>query len=361
MCAAGIPSVGAFRFCSVNMDSSRRARPETGFVQGMPISSSRRIIRSLVRPLEARSAAYITAAAAALLLAGCNAPTFGAYRGATTQGHATFKLWQGSVIAALAVGALVLGLIMWAVFRYRKTSDEIPKQTQYHLPLEIAYTVIPLIIVAVLFYFTVVTENQVDALPPHPAAVVKITAFQWGWRFHYLGHHVVVEGNDVTGNVPELVLPVGQTVRVILVSNDVVHGFYVAAFDFSRYALPGVTNRFDLTVRHAGTYPGRCTQFCGLYHTEMLFTVKAVTPQQFQAWLISKAGDTRVRNTVTTGSHNATASGVGQAHLPRTKTSAGAWRWVCLRSCAAASAHLPRTKTSAGAVSVQPARVRKAA
>lgn len=283
---AGIRGVPPFRFFFVNTDSRRRER---SILHRRHDPFSRPADPQTKSSPKSRPAALLVTVAAAFLLGGCQVPSFGAYRGATTQGHATFKLWQGSMIAALAVGALVLGLILWAVLRYRKRDDAMPKQTQYHLPLEIAYTVIPLIIVAFLFYFTVVTENQVDALPPQPAVKVKVTAFQWGWRFHYLGHHVVVEGNDVTGDVPEMVLPVGQTVRIILVSNDVVHGFYVAAFDFSRYALPGVTNRFDLNVRHAGVYPGRCTQFCGLYHTQMLFTVKAVPAPQFQTWLASKA------------------------------------------------------------------------
>ncbi len=282
---AGIRGVPPFRFSFVHTNSRWRKRSVIRRLHDQPSSTAGLRRR---RSLKSSSGALLVAIAAAFLLAGCHVPSFGAYRGATTQGHATFKLWQGSVIAALAVGAIVLGLILWSVLRYRKKSDAMPKQTQYHLPLEIAYTVIPLIIVAFLFYFTVVTENQVDALPPQPALKVKVTAFQWGWRFDYLGHHAVVEGNDVTGDVPEMVLPAGRTVRIILVSNDVVHGFYVAAFDFSRYALPGVTNRFDLNIRHTGVYPGRCTQFCGLYHTEMLFTVKAVTPSQFQAWLASK-------------------------------------------------------------------------
>ena len=75
-----------------------------------------------------------------------------------------------------------------------------------------------------------------------------------------------------------MVVPVGQTVQVTLVSDDVIHGFYVRDFNFSRYALPGVVNVFDLTVTHAGTYYGQCTQICGLYHSEMVFQVKAVSP-----------------------------------------------------------------------------------
>ncbi len=95
-----------------------------------------------------------------------------------------------------------------------------------------------------------------------------------------------------------MVLPVGQTVQVTLVSNDVIHGFYVREFNFSRYALPGVSNYFDLDVLHAGTYNGQCTQICGLYHSEMLFSVRAVSPKAFDAWVKGEvaAGNTLQRS-----------------------------------------------------------------
>jgi cytochrome c oxidase subunit 2 len=93
-----------------------------------------------------------------------------------------------------------------------------------------------------------------------------------------------------------MVLPVGETVQILLVSNDVIHGFYVHDFNFSRYALPGVRNYFDLDVLRAGTYNGQCTQICGLYHSEMLFTVKAVSPSDFKQWIHQEvaAGNTLV-------------------------------------------------------------------
>ena len=86
--------------------------------------------------------------------------------------------------------------------------------------------------------------------------------------------------------------------QILLVSNDVIHGFYVRDFNFSRYALPGVQNRFDLNIVHTGLFPGQCTQICGLYHSEMLFTVKGVTPSAVrQSWTASeiRAGHTLQR------------------------------------------------------------------
>jgi cytochrome c oxidase subunit 2 len=241
------------------------------------------------------------AIAAPLLLAGCNMyPTYGASRGVTTQGQDTFKLYSGMMTVGIIVGGLVGVLILFTVLRYRRRSDEMPKQFHESIPIEILYTGIPIVIVAFLFFFTVLTENNVDATVPVNATVtsagvpvehVTVTAFQWGWRFSYPDHDVEVEGevtNGPGGHGPQMVLPVGEQTQITLVSNDVIHGFYVRDFNFSRYALPGVVNIFDLDVVAKGTYPGQCTQICGLYHSEMLFSVKAVSPSGFRTWLATE-------------------------------------------------------------------------
>jgi cytochrome c oxidase subunit 2 len=239
---------------------------------------------------------------APLALGGCNFyPTYGASRGATQQGSDTFKLYSGMMTTGIIVGGLVGLLILWTILRYRRRSDEMPRQFHENVPIEILYTVIPILIVAVLFFFTVITENKVDALQPlnarvtstgKPVVNIRVTAFQWGWRFDYPGLDVGVAGETTNGpnnHGPQMVVPVGQTVQITLVSNDVIHGFYVRDFNFSRYALPGVVNLFDLDVLHAGYYPGQCTQICGLYHSEMLFSVKAVSPAAFSQWAATEA------------------------------------------------------------------------
>jgi heme/copper-type cytochrome/quinol oxidase subunit 2 len=135
------------------------------------------------------------AVGAPLALAGCNFyPSYGASRGATTQGQETFKLYSGMMTTGIIVGGIVFLLILWTVFRYRKRSDEMPRQFHENVPIEVIYTVIPILIVAVLFFFTVITENNVDATQPlnatftstgKPVVNITVTAFQWGWRFDY--------------------------------------------------------------------------------------------------------------------------------------------------------------------------------
>jgi cytochrome c oxidase subunit II len=218
----------------------------------------------------------------ALLFGGCKVPSFGFYPGATKQGQTTFHLWQQFFIAGLIVGGFVLILILWAIFRYRRKSDAIPKQTQYHTVLEISYTVVPILIVIGLFIITVFAENEVTAVTPNPSATITVKAFQWGWEFDYPGGVKVI---GQTTQAPTMVMPAGQSVRINLKSLDVLHGFYVPQFNFSRYASPGYNTQFDFNVLHTGIYRGQCTQLCGLYHSLMFFNVRAVTPNQYAVWL----------------------------------------------------------------------------
>lgn len=224
----------------------------------------------------------VATVAGGLALAACNVPGFAAYHGATTQGRATFHLYQLFAILSIPVMLVVFVPLVYAIFKFRRRDNSIPKQTHSNMPWEIAYTVIPVILVAVLFFFTVRVENQVTAVSSHPNLQVKVTAYQWGWRFYYpsLGITTYTQGS----NYPTLELPSNETTKITLVSQDVIHGFYIPAFDFSRYALPGVTNRFDFTPTQQGEFIGRCSQLCGLYHYAMLFHVKVVSASAFNSW-----------------------------------------------------------------------------
>ena len=238
---------------------------------------------------------------ASFVLGGCQLPTFGAFRGATVQGKDEFKIWSGMFLAGLIVAIFVWGLIFWAVFKYRRRSDVMPRQTQNHIALEVTYTVIPLIMVLIIFYFTVLTENNVDAVSAHPNEIVTVDAYRWGWKFTYADGSGASQGVTIrtaaepkvlaqpatSSQYPQLVLPDNATIRIVLESNDVIHGFYVPAFNFSRYAQPGVINTFDLTTAADGVFPGQCTQYCGWYHSEMLFSVKVEPESAFQGWLTS--------------------------------------------------------------------------
>jgi cytochrome c oxidase subunit 2 len=187
------------------------------------------------------------------------------------------------------VGGITTVLIIWAVFRYRRRGDNIPKQSQYHVPLELTYTIVPVLIVLGLFAATMVVENK-EVANPKTDVTIDVNAFQWGWKFTYPGHDVVVIGQ--TTQDPVMVMPANENVHINLTSSDVIHGFYVHAFNFSRYALPGVLNQFTFRAVQTGTYDGQCTQLCGLYHALMWFKVKVVTPSQYTSWLQSNYNPT---------------------------------------------------------------------
>lgn len=210
---------------------------------------------------------------------------FGFPEPSTVQGHRILGLWQGSTIAALAVGGFVLALILFASFRYRKRGDALPPQVHYNIPIEVLYTVVPFVIVSVLFYFTAVDEVYVDKLSAKPDLTVNITGFQWSWQFEYPDSKLVITGRQ--GQPPQLVIPTGRKILFTEVSPDVIHSWWVPEFLFKRDVIPGRRNKFEVTADREGTYAGRCAEFCGLYHSRMLFTVRVVRPVQFEQFIAS--------------------------------------------------------------------------
>jgi cytochrome c oxidase subunit II len=202
----------------------------------------------------------------------------------TEQGKTVITIWQGSWIAGMAVGILVWGMILWAVIFHRKRSDRLPPQARYNMPIEIMYTAVPFVLIAILFYYTAKDENYLDAVSSKPDVQVNVLGFQWSWQFNYPQYHVTNTGNMYgNGPLPVLEIPTGETVEFNLTSVDVLHAFWVPEFLYKRDVIPGHPNHFQITATQTGTFLGHCSELCGVYHSKMLFTVKVVTPQQFQA------------------------------------------------------------------------------
>jgi len=201
------------------------------------------------------------------------------------------QLWSASTIAALVVGVFVWGLIFWAVLRYRSRAgdDAMPAQVGYNLPIEVLYTVIPCLIIAVLFYYTVVDQNFVNKESEKPDVQVSVLAFKWNWQFGYVGlrdkNGQFVQTVGSSTEVPILVLPVNKKVLFTENSADVVHAFYVPEFLFKRDVIPGRTNSFEVTVTRPGAFVGRCSEFCGSYHSMMNFEVRAVSSADFDSFI----------------------------------------------------------------------------
>jgi len=215
---------------------------------------------------------------------------FGWPLGITDHAHDMRVLWTWSSVAALAVGVGVWGLMFWAAIVYRRRGDELPRQTKMNLPIEIVYTVVPFLIIAVLFYYTAVTENRVNALTAKPDTTVNVVAFKWNWEFQYpdkrdpqTDDFVYTVGS--AEEIPILVMPVGKKVRFTERSNDVVHSFWVPEFLFKRDVFPTPLNQFELTATRTGSYVGRCAELCGTYHSQMNFEVRVVSDQDYRSYL----------------------------------------------------------------------------
>ena len=225
---------------------------------------------------------------AMLALTGCASDADSGFSGdASSVNEITHSLWTLSWLVAAVVGVFTAVLIVWPAIFHRapKNGPEFPKQTQYNVPIEIAYTIIPFIIVAVLFYFTAVKENQIVKPQANVKHEIVVNGFQWSWQFTYLDAGKDVTFTGTPAKPPVLVVPQGERVRYTIVSNDVVHGFWIPEFMIQMQNLPGVTNSLEFTANKLGDFPGRCNILCGRNHAQMLFTVRVVTPAEYQTYI----------------------------------------------------------------------------
>jgi cytochrome c oxidase subunit 2 len=222
---------------------------------------------------------------------------------ASEQGEPILHLWQGAWIAALATGVVVWGLIFYVVIRYRRRSDdEIPIQTRYNLPLEIFYTIAPVVMVIVFFAHTVRTQDLVLKDDTAPDNIVEVTGQQWSWTFNYgLGdpdnsaddnryddkfpYDSYVHDGGTGAYIPTLWLPVNETTRFNLHSPDVIHDFGVPSFLMRMDVVPGRVNHYVITPTRTGVFKGKCYELCGVYHSRMLFEVRVVSREDYDAHL----------------------------------------------------------------------------
>jgi cytochrome c oxidase subunit II len=222
----------------------------------------------------------------ALLASGCKGQwsRFGWPAPVTKEGQNVLGVWYGSLVTAGIVGGFVILLILWSVWRFRLRDPEaLPRQVRYNLPIEVLYTIIPVIIISILFYFTAIRENDASQFNVKPGLRVNVVGFQWSWQFNYLDNGLSVTGRP--GEPPQLVVPVGVPIRFYEQSTDVIHAWWVIPFLFKRDVIPGRINVFQVTVTHAGLFKGKCTEYCGVDHDRMLFSVLALPKDQYDARL----------------------------------------------------------------------------
>ena len=218
----------------------------------------------------------------------------------TTQGAEIRDLYTVVFLIAVAIFIVVEGLIIWTVIRYRRKPGDVtlPPQTHGNNIAEFVWTIVPTLIVIFLFVVSWQTLNAVDQSSDDAQTKIRAQAGQFQWQFDYLGpdgktvlytEFIPVVGQDGAGG---MVVPAGRTVQLSLVSNDVIHAFYVPQFLFKRDVVPGRVNQFDFKVNESDigqTFRGQCAELCGTGHAIMLFDVKAMSATDFDAWLTEKA------------------------------------------------------------------------
>ncbi|MFC4137385.1 MULTISPECIES: cytochrome c oxidase subunit II [unclassified Microbacterium] len=246
----------------------------------------------------------------AIVLAGCSVSERNGFlpgfveggTAATNQTERVSSLWVNSWIVLLAVGVITWGLMGWAlaVYRRRKGQTGLPVQLRYNMPIEILYTVIPLIFIMGMFFFTARDQTEIETQWTDPDVEVTAIAKQWAWDFQYDGEEKdnsdavwtmgVQAQPDEAGDIdrdklPTLVLPVDQKVKIDLQSRDVIHSFWIIDFLYKKDMYIGKDNSWSFIPTRIGEYDGKCAELCGEYHSMMLFNVKVVSQADYEEYL----------------------------------------------------------------------------
>lgn len=252
------------------------------------------------------------ALSAALLLAGCTPEQQRGFlpagsEGATNHTDGITGLWVTSWIVLLAVGVITWALIIWATIAYRRRKGQtgLPVQLRYNMPIETFFTVVPVILVLGFFAFTAQEQSKIESRydANEVENVVEVIGKRWAWDFNYVDDDVFFQGvqvqtdeagDPVESTMPTLYLPVNKKTEVRLETRDVIHSFWIVEFLYKKDMIPGQTNYMSFEPTKTGTFMGKCAELCGESHSMMLFEVKVVEQDEYDAYIDSlrEAGNT---------------------------------------------------------------------
>ena len=230
-----------------------------------------------------------------------------------------YLLWLITIITLF-----VLGLMIYVVVRFKAANNPNPSKTTHHTLIEILWTGVPVIILVIVaipsFKILYYGDRAVD-----PDMTIKVTANQWYWTYEYAGQNIEFDSNMIQKDEIDpatqtyllavdnpLVVPVGKKIQILVTSNDVMHAFFLPAAIVQIYGISGRINETWMQIDKEGTFFGQCNQICGNFHSEMPIAVKAVSQQDYDAWLVKAkvefaAAPAPLR--VASGAVNAVASG----------------------------------------------------
>jgi len=263
---------------------------------------------SITRVLAGVGAALATAAFSAQAIAAdklYGQPTDGAFgfQPGVTELRLRAMSFHTWILMPILVGisVLVLGLLLWCVFRYNAKANPTPARFTHNTTVEILWTVGPVLILLVMALFSFRLLFDYHDMP-RPYMTVKATGYQWYWGYAYPDQKIDEETSNIlpedkakAAGVPymlattqPIVVPVNQVVHVIVTGADVIHSFSVPAFGVKIDAVPGHANDTWFKATRIGTYYGQCSQLCGTDHSFMPIEVKVVSQGDFDAWVASK-------------------------------------------------------------------------
>jgi cytochrome c oxidase subunit II len=200
----------------------------------------------------------------------------------------------------IAICALVAGLVMAAVWLYRASRHPDPARTTHNTSLEVAWTILPVMVLVVIGTWSFSLLRRTD-FPPQTDLTLKATGNQWYWTYTYPENGGIEFSSYVVPDdklAPEqrslrllavdqyVVLPVGSAVRILVTASDVIHSFGVQSLGIKKDAIPGRINETWTRIEREGTYYGTCYELCGRNHAFMPIGIEAVSRQRFDAWIV---------------------------------------------------------------------------
>jgi cytochrome c oxidase subunit 2 len=238
-----------------------------------------------------RRLVLVAVAALALVLAACSEVKNNGQNSLEPKGpkaQQIYDLFVPILIIAIVVGIAIIAATVFVAmkFRYKKGTNENPKQVHGNTRLEIGWTVLPALLLAIIAVPTVATIFDLAQNPGPSALQVTVEGKQWWWQFSYPDAKVVT--------ADEMIIPTGRDVFVHLAACDgagatktcnVIHSFWVPELSGKKDVVPGQENTLTLNADKPGTYLGQCAEYCGLSHANMRFRVIAKSPADFQTWL----------------------------------------------------------------------------
>lgn len=186
------------------------------------------------------------------------------------------------------IGGLVYIVMIVAMIKFRHQPGRVPSKTEHHVPLEIAWTIIPTLILVAMAWPTYAALNEMWEVPTKPDLTIEVVGHKWFWEYRYPDHGVQILDSDPVGSPKNLVVPVNKNVNVIITSVDVIHSWWVPALGIKQDAVPGHVNVRSFNVSRPGVYTGQCAELCGTLHGNMLLQVEAMEAKYFDEWLAAQ-------------------------------------------------------------------------